>query len=324
MSSYLRVKRKRCEDPLPTVVVDGNGCERLRKRRNIADAMEKFSVSTNVEKKNVEVKKATRMVFKRVRTIDIDTRKKKRRRKTEQRASLLEEKGFVRSSVSVLEPDEIEMDKAIWTAFRTGSFDQIFRLITHGTRSVNFQRRASDNTTALMAAAHQGNLKIAKQLLEMGADMDLKSAHNHTASDIARSRGHENIVKYIQSFKEKKKKDNESDFVYDIYRVCDVDFDEAAIVKTSSTSNERYRGIVCGRDVEEFDDADWEFKILNETENEFDNDNVDEYDSNAEDHFGNDYPDEEEEDEEYDGGSSSGYDRESCDDDDDDDFNSWY
>ena len=318
MSSYLRVKRKRNEDPIATFAVDGTACERLRKRRNIADAMENFSMSSSSKSKDEG--KVRRMVYKRVRTIDIDDRKKKRRKKAENEVSLLEEKGFVRKSVPVLAPDEIQMDKAIWTAFRTGSFEEIFRLISHGTGSLNFQRRASDNTTALMAAAHQGNLDITKQLLEMGADVNLKSAHGDTASDIARSRGHDSVVKCIESF-EKKKKDEDSDFVYDIYRVCDVDFDEAAIVKTSSTSNERYRGIVCGRDVEEFDDADWEFKIFNEAEHdECDDDFVDEYDSNAEDHVGNDYPDEEEEEDEYDGGSSSGYDRESHD---DEDYNDW-
>jgi len=309
--SYIRIKRKRCEDPLPTVVVDKSGCERLRKRRNIMDAMKIVSVS-----KETQEKPPKRLVYKRLRTIEAtEDRVKKRRKKEEVTKTLLEEKGFVRKPVAVLAPDEMEMDKAVWTAFQTGAFEAVFRLISHGTGSVNYQRRASDNTTALMASAHQGKLEIMKQLLDLGADPSLKSTLGHTAKDIATLRGHEKVVQYLDSFVFKK---DDDDFVYDIYRVSDVAFDEAAIVKTSSASTDRYHGIVCGREVSELDDVEWEMGMHDgqqSDEDEF----VDEYDSNAEDHFGNDYPDEDDENE---GGnmSSSGYDDEQSSEDEGD----WY
>lgn len=52
--------------------------------------------------------------------------------------------------------------------------------------------------TALMFACYLGNFKIVKKLVENGCDTTIKSEEGQTALDIAKEKGHVDIVKYLK------------------------------------------------------------------------------------------------------------------------------
>ena len=78
---------------------------------------------------------------------------------------------------------------AIWLAYKTGKMDDFMQLIAKGLADPNFRRRLSDNATALMAASTEGGVHIVKELLKIGARVDLKDDHGPTAYDHARMHG---------------------------------------------------------------------------------------------------------------------------------------
>ena len=207
-----------------------------------------------------------------------------------------------------LAEDEILIDKAIWTAFRTGSFERVFKLVTHGRALINFQRKAADGTTALMAAAFHGNRRACEEMVKIGSDVSLMSVAGDTASVIAGRHGHADLAKWLRSLEQQKEsKTKKDDYVYDVYEAYAVDeadlststADETLVTNAgpimeidSSQSWRRLCGVVCGREIMEFEERE-DCKFF---ESDEDSDaafaNEDDFDSNAEDYYGNDYPDE--------------------------------
>lgn len=240
-------------------------------------------------------------------------------------------KPLVRTPVAILAPDERPIDEAVWVAFQTGSFDHVFKLVAHGT-SVDYQRRAADNTTALMAAAYHGNRQVVEELLNLGADLSLRNRAGLAAADIAAEANHAELAAWMRQLAngtsgvthEQRRGGRAagvappSEFVYDIYRCCDAsgaergtsqlppEIQAAAAASAAELKSQLQppkpplvlrigaRSIVQnwtvgGRAVEAVDDLEWELDGAEEDGH----DAGDTEDSNDEDYWGNDYPDEE-------------------------------
>lgn len=54
------------------------------------------------------------------------------------------------------------------------------------------------NVTALHSAAHRGNLKLVKLLVENGAEIDLKMDNGNTAYSIAERDGQNEVKLYLE------------------------------------------------------------------------------------------------------------------------------
>jgi ankyrin repeat protein len=55
------------------------------------------------------------------------------------------------------------------------------------------------NVTALHSAAHRGNLKLVRLLVESGAEINLKMDNGDTAISIAENDGHKEVKVYLES-----------------------------------------------------------------------------------------------------------------------------
>ncbi|CAG2199807.1 unnamed protein product [Mytilus edulis] len=95
--------------------------------------------------------------------------------------------------------------------------------------------------SALMCAAHSGQLDIVKYLLSAGLKTDVVDRHNKSASDIARSAGFTNISKFIETWKPgsnqvnfptEKRKDSCESFYCDI---CKQKFTESSVKNHESS-----------------------------------------------------------------------------------------
>jgi len=76
--------------------------------------------------------------------------------------------------------------------------DELIKLII--SHSDNIDKPTRSNLTALHCAAMYNNLRLAKHLIEAGADMTLVAYDNKTALDLARDEGFDDMVKLIESF----------------------------------------------------------------------------------------------------------------------------
>jgi ankyrin repeat protein len=74
---------------------------------------------------------------------------------------------------------------------------QIARLLIEGGAAVDAVD--GDGATPLHLAALHGNLEKAKALIENGASLHLRTRSDETALDIARGRGDEKIVEYLNA-----------------------------------------------------------------------------------------------------------------------------
>eukprot|EP00941_MAST-03F_sp_MAST-3F-sp1_P000163 g163.t1 len=136
-----------------------------------------------------------------------------------------------------LTKEEGPVDYAIWEAFNAplkssdnsnsltslaeshNAFDVLSRLFVSGA-DINFQRRAADFTTALMAAAFRGRFDFADSFLALGANPCLVDSSGRTASSIATEYGHEKIAALLLTAEKSwRMRENEDKFVYDIYEV---------------------------------------------------------------------------------------------------------
>lgn len=68
----------------------------------------------------------------------------------------------------ILSPAERIMDKAIYDAFNSNQYDDIFRAVSMGI-DINFQRPLADGVTAFMAACAAGNMEMMERLRNLGA-----------------------------------------------------------------------------------------------------------------------------------------------------------
>ena len=314
---FLKIKRKRREEALDTIIVE-NDCGRFQKnrRRDMEKALNRLSVGVDAEKNIPEKTESRRVVFKRVRTMDAEGPLFKRQRcrnmsagstdvpdrKEESTTSVLDRRGYERSPIAALNPEEIKMDRAVWNAFREKDFSSIFELITRAQGNVNFQRRASDQTTALMAAAFHGLLDVCVQLIKLGAAVELTNSSGETAADMAEKRNHTECYRFLRSRENIKKakattkrSNREEAFVYDIYRaVKSNERDcEGAVVRMNDEHPHAFHGMVCGRAVEELsEDVARFFLFEGEDDDKNASSGFDSQDSNAEGYYANDYPDE--------------------------------
>eukprot|EP00939_MAST-03C_sp_MAST-3C-sp1_P000325 g325.t1 len=345
MYKTVRVKRKRLESPLETLIVD-EGLARLRKTRkkSILSAMSGMSLSKQgtgsskngggggaaaalataaaVEGRKTRKKKRSRrpeedgeeeeearrkendgkrvrLVYERVKTVDPQKKKRHQTDRTEndtvdEKSSVLDRRGFARTKVPVLNEDEIVMDKAVWSAFQSGNFVELYGLIAHGKGSINYQRRASDMTTCLMAAARHGKRDVCEEFLRIGANASLKSKLGDTAATIAGKHGHRELGAWLK--KHEAPSDEDDEFVYDIYRVSNVACADAPVVTMTGGDGSRRSilGTVCGRQVDACVDEDiYGAGYVDFEDGDDEGGYDDDEDSNAEDWHGNDYPDEE-------------------------------
>lgn len=108
---------------------------------------------------------------------------------------------------------DLEMDKAIFTAFQSHDFSQLLELIDGG-RTVDFAR-PYDGTTGLMAACFHGDLIVARNLLDRGADPDRADIYGNSPKAFARA-FHDPVISHRLS-----ELLSEFEYVYDVYMLED-------------------------------------------------------------------------------------------------------
>lgn len=119
-----------------------------------------------------------------------------------------------------------EMDKSIADAWLNGgddNFAQILHLIHSENVSVDYQHSKTFVTT-LMVAAGRGCLNIVEQLLNLGANLNLKSCNDWTALEWAKNMNQVECAELIEAYMK----------TYD----CTVEQDESSKVKTAQMSEE--------------------------------------------------------------------------------------
>ena len=70
----------------------------------------------------------------------------------------------------------------------------------------NINHQSKDGMTALMSAGFGGYGKIAKQLLQKGADANIKDKNNKRAEDFAEESGYTKVAKFIKRHRQKQNK----------------------------------------------------------------------------------------------------------------------
>ncbi|KAH0950534.1 hypothetical protein HN011_001845 [Eciton burchellii] len=102
-----------------------------------------------------------------------------------------------------LEPWLIEeMDKSIfdaWVNGRDDNFAQLLHFILSENVSVDYQH-SETSITPLMAAAARGCINTTEQLLNLGANLNLRAANDWTAQDWAKSRNHTECAELIEAY----------------------------------------------------------------------------------------------------------------------------
>lgn len=90
------------------------------------------------------------------------------------------------------------MDEAIWRLFREGAsaLEAVEDCLRAGV-SINFQRKQSDLSTALMAAAFQGLSAFCAKLLKQGALCRLSDVNGNNAVDFAKRNKHWNLANIL-------------------------------------------------------------------------------------------------------------------------------
>ena len=88
--------------------------------------------------------------------------------------------GLLASYDVALTDVEAQMDAAICTALDSSNFGAVFHCIAMLGASVNYARRRDDGCTALIAAAACGDGAVARNLIEMGADVSFF----HSTADV--------------------------------------------------------------------------------------------------------------------------------------------
>lgn len=98
----------------------------------------------------------------------------------------------------VLNPMQRRMDEAVWMAWVHANFQAVFAALAFGC-NINYQRAQSDLSTALMAAAHHGNSKVAASLVRQGALARIPDASGRTAVQFAADAGHAELSSRLKS-----------------------------------------------------------------------------------------------------------------------------
>mmetsp|Transcript_16281 Transcript_16281/g.21409 ORF Transcript_16281/g.21409 Transcript_16281/m.21409 type:complete len:377 (-) Transcript_16281:1684-2814(-) len=206
-------------------------------------------------------------------------------------------RSFALETTQVQNFDEA-MDIAIWQAFQKNDFEPITCAINNGS-DVNYSRFKGDQTTALMAAVFHGNIQMVRFLLEKGANPATVDQSGKSAMAFLRPSIGADLRIAIETELDAYEIDcDDEDVMYDIY--C-VENDKTCLNEGSTTiwhdlgthQWENTKVIDCSLD--ELCSTEY----LHEEEVESDYDFEDE-DSNDENFYRNDYPDEDgDEDEMY-------------------------
>ena len=228
----------------------------------------------------------------------------------------------------ILDPLTRMLNSAINTALATGNFTDMLAAIDQGA-DVNFQRTDSDGYTCLMAAVEKSELKVVSKLLCKNANTLLQNAVTQTAVDIAEyakleTKNHSASMilimvrdkaseQYLQMQKSLGKggdndeeDDDDADYVYDIYTchrptapTSDTD------AKMDMNDDKIYDSVpnvkVSGLSLDDMGNAEIDFHYDSDWSDLAQDD--DDVDSNDENYFGNDYPEEDE------ANSNDGYER---------------
>jgi hypothetical protein len=225
----------------------------------------------------------------------------------------------------VLNPMELRMDKALWTAWKMGDFRPVFEALAFGC-NVNYQRVSSDLSTALMVAAHHGNSKVAASLVRQGALVRIPDFSGRTAVQFAADASHIHLANRLRSVlqDELDEIDNWTSgsslheggkYEYDLFVLEQVPEETASampdsaaasvssseqqkaepattrVLKVAPQSWELLHTMTGSSSREDDEDDQWVFVDRQGDDSPFDSE-----DSNAEDAEGNEYPDEESDD----------------------------
>ena len=96
-----------------------------------------------------------------------------------------------------------EMDSALaqaWLNDDDEAFDQIIHLIMNENVNIDYQHSETKMTSLIVAAA-RGNITLAKQLIELGAKLDIRDPkNNRDAMDWANHFNQAHIVEYLKGY----------------------------------------------------------------------------------------------------------------------------
>eukprot|EP01029_Cantina_marsupialis_P003232 TRINITY_DN13060_c0_g1_i1.p1 TRINITY_DN13060_c0_g1~~TRINITY_DN13060_c0_g1_i1.p1 ORF type:complete len:419 (+),score=111.40 TRINITY_DN13060_c0_g1_i1:126-1382(+) len=248
----IRLKRKRTEDTADILLLQAP-----LKKRCIRDSLKDLSMTGT--SKQIENK----MFFKRV----IPSEKKSELEEEEPMSidslktlnEVYVDGEALKVEVAEYNDDEKEMDKALTVAKSTNNFLPLKNILVEKSELVDFHRRHSDNATALEVAVKMNNETFVKFLLGIGATVDRSSDLVTLAINLK----HKEVASIIEKFT--------NEFCYDTYYMT------SAPIEMKGTS-------LNGMLTLQLEDSNPEDRVCWSDQ--------DSEDSNGEDYYANDYPDE--------------------------------
>jgi len=321
-STYNALKRSRGSDQVPS-----DNQESVPKKNR-----DSFKLIVTKNKKiftNKEENSSDSMIFVDMTSVESTSlrQEKEPSRSNTSTASGNKSSGSAKKGTRVLDPITRMLDASIQSALATGDFTDMVNAIDQGA-DINYQRTQSDGYTCLMAAVQKSNLKVVSKILCKNANVLVQNEVTQTAVDIAEYAKIENKChsasmilimvrdkaseQYLQLQKSHRDVDDQdSDYVYDIY-TCSQTQAESTTTNSDNrddTSNTHNTNIydsvpnvkVSGLSLDDMGNAEIDFHYDSDWSDLAQDD--DDADSNDENYFGNDYPEDE------DAGSNDGYER---------------
>lgn len=201
---------------------------------------------------------------------------------------------MINSKKRILNPKERLCDEGIWHAYQKNDFSLAFAHLD--TSTLNFQR-PSDGLSLLMVAAHHGRYDVLHQLEALKTTVyELFNARGDTASDMARYAGHLAMASLLR---EREENDTDDEYVYDVYCTDGAVQPVREDLPTASVSSEVEEWLTHG------DLLQSEMEHKKAFQEDDDSSGYGSEDSNDENYFHNEYPDEEESQEEKNSDSDS-------------------
>jgi hypothetical protein len=190
----------------------------------------------------------------------------------------------------LFKPLERELDEAIFEAFQAGSVERALGVVARGA-DVNFQRKNADDTTVLMAAAYVGDVRAVARLLRAGANPCLVDRNGATASTLARERGHSAceilLSQAASDVAGPGPDDSQADYVFDVYALEVGGRPPAEAEAEAGGPVVQVQGLGF---VEGGAGAGAEGELVFEEDSDWSECGDEEPDSNDEDYYANDYP----------------------------------
>ena len=304
-STFNALKRYRGADD------SSEGILPLKPKRNRDDF--KLIVTKNKKVFTSEENNTESMVF-----VDMDRIAPSSLRQGKEKTSLNDSKVLPRRGKRILDPLTRMLDASIAKALATGDFTDMMTAIDQGA-DINYQRTDSDGQTCLMTAVRMSNLTVVSKLLSKNANVLLQNELTQTAVDIAEyakleSKNHAAskiliMVRHLASeqymqleksnFLSGSGEDDNigGEYVYDIY-TCDNTSHHGGVNINGDNKQEKnsfYDTVpnvkVSGLSLDDMGNAEIDFQYDSDWSDMANDD--DEDDSNDENYFGNDYPEDE-------------------------------